>query len=126
MKAHFILYVSDRSKSSDFYRNVLDQEPAMNVDGMTEFILNEGAVLGLMPEVGIRKLLGDVIADPAWGQGIPRAEIYLLVDEPQLFYERALAEGANPLSALAIRNWGDEVAYCEDPDGHVVAFAKRV
>ena len=45
MKAHFILYVSDQSKSSAFYRNVLDQEPALDVDGMTGFILNDGAMI---------------------------------------------------------------------------------
>jgi catechol 2,3-dioxygenase-like lactoylglutathione lyase family enzyme len=125
MKAHFILYVGDQSRSSAFYRTVLDQEPALDVDGMTEFVLNDGAVLGLMPETGIRRLLGDAIADPAWGQGIPRAELYLLVDDPQSHYERALAEGANSLSALALRDWGDQVAYCEDFDGHILAFAKR-
>jgi catechol 2,3-dioxygenase-like lactoylglutathione lyase family enzyme len=125
MKAHFILYVSDQARSSNFYGQVLDQEPALDVDGMTEFILNDGAVLGLMPETGIRRLLGDAIADPAWGQGIPRAEVYLLVEDPGSYYERALAEGANPLSPLELRNWGDQVAYCEDFDGHVLAFAKR-
>jgi predicted enzyme related to lactoylglutathione lyase len=125
MKAHFILYVSDQTRSSAFYRSVLDQEPALDVDGMTEFLLNDGAVLGLMPETGIRQLLGDAIADPAWGQGIPRAEIYLLVEDPQAYYERAVAEGAMSLSPLSLRSWGDQVAYCEDFDGHVLAFAKR-
>lgn len=125
MKAHFILYVSDQAKSSAFYRNVLNQEPALDVDGMTEFLLNDGAILGLMPEAGIRRLLGDAIANPEWGQGIPRAELYLLVEEPQSYYERAVAEGALSLSPLLLRNWGDHVAYCEDPDGHILAFAKR-
>jgi len=125
LKAHFILYVNDQARSAAFYRSVLDQEPTLDVDGMTEFILNDGVVLGLMPETGIRRLLGDAIADPAWGQGIPRAEIYLLVDDPQSYYERALTEGANSLSPLALRDWGDHVAYCEDFDGHILAFAKR-
>ena len=125
MKAHFILYVSDQSRSSAFYRNVLGQEPTLDVDGMTEFILNDGAILGLMPETGIRRLLGDAICDPALGHSIPRAELYLLVDEPQAYYERALARGARTLSPLERRNWGDLVAYCEDPDGHVLALAKR-
>jgi uncharacterized protein len=108
MKAHFILYVNDQSRSSAFYRSVLDQEPALDVDGMTEFIINDGAVLGLMPETGI-----------------PRAEIYLLVEDPGSYYDRAVAEGAISLSPLSLRNWGDQVAYCEDPDGHILAFAKR-
>ena len=125
MKAHFILYVSDQSKSSAFYRNVLDCEPALDVDGMTEFLLNDGAVLGLMPEAGIKRLLGDAITDPKMGRNIPRAELYLFVEEPQSYYERALATGARSLSPLELRDWGDQVAYCEDMDGHVLAFAKR-
>jgi catechol 2,3-dioxygenase-like lactoylglutathione lyase family enzyme len=125
MKAHFILYVSHQSKSSAFYRNVLGQEPTLDVDGMTEFALNDGAVLGLMPETGIKRLLGDALTDPRLGQDIPRAELYLLVDEPQSYYERALACGAKTLSPLELRDWGDQVAYCEDMDGYVLAFAKR-
>ena len=92
---------------------------------MTEFVLNDGAVLGLMPVSGIKRLLGDAIHDPALGQGIPRAELYLLVEEPQSFYQRALDIGAKSLSPLELRNWGDQVAYCEDPDGHILAFAKK-
>lgn len=125
MKAHFILYVSDQAKSCSFYRHVLGQEPALDVEGMTEFTLNDGAILGLMPETGIKSLLGDAIKAPESGRGIPRAELYLLVEEPQLYYERALAQGANLLSPLERRNWGDVVAYCEDLDGHILAFAKR-
>lgn len=125
MKTHFVLYVSDQRKSSAFYRSVFAQEPTLDVNGMTEFTLNDGAVLGLMPEAGIKRLLGEAIKDPKEGRGIPRAELYLLVDEPQSYYERALANGARALSPLEERNWGDRVAYCEDPDGHILAFAKR-
>lgn len=125
MKSHFILYVSDQRKSSVFYQNVLDQEPTLDVDGMTEFTLNDGAVLGLMPEAGIKRLLGEIIKDPKDGRGVPRAELYLLVDEPQSYYERALANGARALSPLKKRTWGDLASYCEDPDGHILAFAKR-
>lgn len=125
MKAHLILYVSDQVKSSAFYRNVFGQEPTLDVDGMTEFTLNDGAVLGLMPDAGIKRLLGEAIRDPASGHGIPRAELYLLVEEPQSYYQRALDAGAKPLSPLKLQNWGDTVAYCEDPDGHILALAKR-
>lgn len=125
MKAHMILYVKDQPESSMFYRRVLDQNPELDVEGMTEFHLNDGLILGLMPEAGIKRLPGDTIRDPALGRGIPRAELYLLVGEPQAYYRRALEAGAKPLSPLEPRNWGDMVAYCEDPDGHVLAFAKR-
>ena len=92
---------------------------------MTEFAVGDGVVLGLMPEAGIRSLLGPSLPDPAAAQGIPRAEIYLVVDDAAAYHARALAAGARELSALARRSWGDSAAYSLDPDGHVVAFAAR-
>jgi len=119
---HFILYVADQARSTGFYTRVLAKEPALNVPGMTEFSLGEGVVLGLMPESGIRRLLGPALPDPA-GSRSPRAEVYLRVDSPTLWHDRALAAGAVELSAPAMRDWGHFVSYCLDPDGHVLAFA---
>lgn len=91
---------------------------------MTEFQLGDSSVLGLMPETGIKRLLGDSLPDPTAAHGIPRAELYLYVENPAASHDRALAAGARELSALAPRNWGDEAAYCLDADGHVLAFAR--
>ena len=41
-----------------------------------------GGVLGLMPEQGIRNLLGASLPDPSAASGIPRAELYLVLTEP--------------------------------------------
>ncbi len=118
-----ILYVADQARSRQFYRGVLNAEPILDVPGMTEFELPGGATLGLMPEAGIRRLLGPVLPDPAAGSGIPRVELYLRVPNPGEWHARALAAGAVELSSIAARDWGDQVAYSMDPDGHVLAFA---
>ncbi len=123
-KAHFILYVKDQARSTEFYRQVLDLAPTLNVPGMTEFTLADQCVLGLMPEASIKRLLGDKLPDPASGNGVPRAEVYLLVPQPQDYHRRAIAAGAIELSGLAIRDWGHRAAYSLDPDGHVLAFAE--
>lgn len=125
MKAHFILYVSDQKASAGFYERVLLLRPQLDVPGMTEFRLNDGSVLGLMPGAGIKRLLGDGLPDPAGAAGIPRAEVYLVVENPGAFHRRALENGAAELSPLLPRDWGHEAAYCLDPDGHVLAFAKE-
>jgi catechol 2,3-dioxygenase-like lactoylglutathione lyase family enzyme len=125
MRSHFILYVADQARSTAFYRDVLALTPALDVPGMTEFRLGTDAVLGLMPEAGIVRLLGDAIRDPAGSRRVPRCEIYLLVGDPAAYHARALAHGARELSALALRSWGHDVAYSEDPDGHVLAFARE-
>jgi len=123
MKAHLILYVRDQALSTRFYAAVLGREPTLNVPGMTEFALSDGCILGLMPSAGIKRLLGEPLPDPDLAQGIPRCELYLLVNDPASCHERAIASGGTELSALASRSWGDRVAYSLDPDGHVIAFA---
>jgi catechol 2,3-dioxygenase-like lactoylglutathione lyase family enzyme len=120
-----IFYVADQERSAAFYKAVLASEPLLHVAGMTEFALPSSAILGLMPEQGIRALLGPGLPDPSAAHGIPRAELYLLLDEPAAFHERALHHGARELSALAPRSWGHTSAYSLDPDGHVIAFARR-
>lgn len=123
MICHFIFYVADQKVSSEFYSKVLDQKPVLDVPGMTEFRLNERSILGLMPSQGIKKLLGNVIQDPQSANGIPRAEIYLRVSNPQAAFKRSLEAGAKLLSPIEKREWGDNAGYLQDPDGHIFAFA---
>ncbi|MBI3300130.1 MAG: glyoxalase [Elusimicrobia bacterium] len=123
MRAHLILYVSDQRRSADFYAAVLARRPELDMPGMTEFRLGDGAVLGLMPEAGIKRLLGDALPDPAAGRGVPRAELYLITQDAASCHRRALANGARELSPMLPRDWGHHAAYSMDPDGHVLAFA---
>lgn len=124
-RAQLILYVADQGISTRFYERVLAKAPVFDVPGMTEFLLRDGAVLGLMPVAGVRRLLGDAIPDPDLAAGVPRAELYLLVDDPESYHRRAIAAGAVELARVTAQDWGDDVAYSTDPDGHVVAFAKE-
>ena len=123
--AHFILYVPDPRASAEFWTRALGYAPRLDVPGMTEFDLGGGAVLGLMPEVGIRRLLGHALPDPATAHGVPRAELYLFVADVAASHARALAAGARELSPPARRDWGHVAAYALTPDGHVVAFARE-
>jgi catechol 2,3-dioxygenase-like lactoylglutathione lyase family enzyme len=148
--ALFILFVQDQQRSASFYRSTLHCEPLLDVPGMTEFPLSSGAVVGLMPEAGMRRLLGSAdsapasaqtpepppaprpgfatgpLPDPASPRDTLRAELYLLVDDPIAFHGRALKAGARELSPPTPRPWGDLAAYSLDPDGYVLAFAKRL
>ena len=122
--ALFILYVRDQAAAASFYRAALAVTPTLDVPGMTELPLPGGAALGLMPEAGIARLLDGAI-DPAAHAGAPRAELYLRVPDADAAHARALAAGARELSAPAPRGWGERVGYCQDPDGHVLAFAQQ-
>ncbi len=117
----FIFYVADQAASAAFYRQVLGNEPVLDVPGMTSFALDGGGELGLMPETGIERVLPGLRAT---GGQVSRAELYLQVDDPAAFHQRALDGGAQELSPLGPRGWGDEAAYSRDADGHVLAFAR--
>jgi len=97
----------------------------LHVPGMTEFKLEDGHVLGLMPIGGAAKLLGAAIFK---SQSVepPKAELYLLVDDASIYLERAVQNGARLLLTVDVRDWGDRVGYCLDNDGHVLAFAEPI
>ncbi len=123
MIVHTILYVADQERSRDFYKFVLGQDPFLDVPGMTEFKLSDAHILGLMPEKGIKRLLGDKLPDPAQGSGIPRAELYIRVKDPESMFARAKEVGAVELSPILERDWGGRACYVLDKDGHVLAMA---
>lgn len=124
MLPEFILFVQDQGRSRDFYEVVLGLTASLDVPGMTEFDLGNGCKLGLMPEAGIARIITPELPHPSTGAGIPRAELYLLVESASSYCERALAAGAKLVSPLTPRNWGHTVGYFSDPDGHVLAFAE--
>ena len=129
MEAHFILYVSDQKRSADYYREVLGLDPFLDVPGMTEFKLGDGSILGLMPEESASRLLGSGTIPPSASGSTPpvlKAELYLVVDSPGIYHQRALSCGGIELSPLMDRNWGHRAAYSVDRDGHVLAVAEIV
>ncbi len=123
-KVMFILYVSDQLRSRVFYAAVLGREPALDLPGMTEFMLTDDSSLGLMPEAGVKRMLGDSLPDPASAKGVPRAELYLHVDNLAEAHARSLTNGGREIKPPTPMAWGDRVAYSLDPDGHVLALAE--
>lgn len=121
--AEFILYVANQEISKKFYAKVLGMEPSLHVIGMTEFKLSDTCKLGIMPNNGIAKILGSKTPHPSEGTGIPRCELYLLVSQPETYLQRALDAGAKLISPFSARDWGHRVGYCQDIDGHILAFA---
>ena len=122
----FILFVADQARSTAFYRALLGREPVLDVPGMTEFDLGHGTKLGLMPEQGIARIISGPLPHPATGQGVPRCELYLVVEDLDAAVQEAVSAGAVEVDPAADRDWGHRVAYFADPDGHVVALAKPV
>lgn len=122
----FILYVKDQKKSKQFYSDLLDVLPVLDVSGMTEFLLNENVKLGLMPEDGIAKIIFPALPHPSKANGIPRCELYISDENIREIFDRGLQCGGKMIDPIKARDWGDEVGYLADPDGHVLAFAKKI
>ena len=125
MKVEFILYVTDQQRSRDFYAAVLDREPVLDVPGMTEFDLG-GCKLGLMPEDGIARIITPSLPHPSTGNGAPRCELYLEVDDLRTVAEHCAQAGALLVDDAKDRDWGHRVIYFADPDGHVIAVAQVI
>jgi predicted enzyme related to lactoylglutathione lyase len=121
-----ILYVSDQDASCRFYQNIFRQEADLHVPGMTEFNLSANCKIGLMPNQGIAGILSGKTPHPDSGQGIPRCELYLYIDDIQYEFENAIKHGAKLISPITDRDWGDRVCYFADPDGHIIAFAEKI
>jgi predicted enzyme related to lactoylglutathione lyase len=122
----FIIYAKNQEKAKNFYESLLGYKPTLDVPGMTEFALAPNVSLGIMPETGIMRLLENKIPNPTQANGIPRCEIYLYVDNPDEFLEKLVKAGGKKISLGILRNWSDFVSYGLDPDGNVLAFAKKV
>ena len=123
MHIEFTLCVPDQERSKRFYADLLDQQPSLDVPGMTEFTLSDGCKLGLMPENGIARIISGPLPHPSKAQGVPRCELYLLVEDLEAAIGAAERAGARTVDPVKDRDWGHRVAYFADPDGHVVALA---
>ncbi len=123
MEVEFILYVSDQKRSRDLYARLLDRAPVLEVPGITEFDLG-GCKLGLMPEHGIARIITPALPHPSKASGVPRCELYLVVDDLGRSIQLAREAGAALVSPASDRDWGHRVAYFADPDGHVIALAE--
>ena len=120
-----ILYVKNQTLSTEFYQNLFRKTADLNVPGMTEFILAENCKLGLMPNDGIAKIIAYQLPHPDSGNGVPRCELYFHVENIELEFDNAMQSGAKLISPIEDRNWGDQVCYFADLDGHIIAFAKK-
>ena len=121
-----ILYVNNQEESSQFYQKIFRCLPNLDVPGMTEFVISDCCKLGLMPNKGIAKILSPVMPHPDNGNGIPRCELYLYIENIRFEFENAIKSGAKLISPIANRDWGNRVCYFADPDGHIIAFADKI
>ena len=75
---------------------------------------------------GIARIITPALPHPGEGTGLPRCELYLLLEALGPAIERAHLASATVVAAAKDHDWGHRVAYFADPDGHVLALAEPI
>jgi catechol 2,3-dioxygenase-like lactoylglutathione lyase family enzyme len=122
---HLVLAVSDVARAHDFYRGVFGWTSHLEwPDEYTELVVSDDDRLGLYRRDGYAETAG---AEPVELNGrVSPAYLYVRVDDLDETIDRLERAGARKLSPRSTRGWGEEAAYFADPDGNVVAVARRL
>jgi len=118
-----ILAVTDLPRAVAFYRSAFDWPIDVDTPVYVEFHLPAGMRLGLYQLDAFARNLGQAPHQIPAG-ALAATELYLFPDHLEAVAERLASAGGRLLSALARRDWGDEVAYFADPDGNILALAR--
>ena len=115
---YLVLAVSDVDRAYDFYRTVFGWTSRLEwPEEYTELMISDEDRLGLYRRDGYAETAG---GEPVALNGrVSPAYLYETIQR----IERA---GARKLSPRSARGWGEEAAFFADPDGNVVAVARRL
>lgn len=117
-----ILAVSDLRRAVSFYDAAFGWPKQVDTEVYVELDAG-GQRFGLYQRDGFARNVGR-LPERAPPEAITATEIYLYASDLEATLARLVSAGARPLSPLARRAWGDDVAYFADPDGNVVALAR--
>jgi len=122
-----ILYVRDVSVSLDFYERAFGQRRRFLHEGGQYAELETGgtALAFAALELAASNLPGE-FRPTAAGASAPAFEVCFVSDDVGGAFQRAVREGAEPVTAPQTKPWGQDVAYVRDPDGTLVEIASPV
>jgi lactoylglutathione lyase len=122
-----ILYVRDVSSSLDFYERAFGQRRRFLHESGQYGELDTGstALAFAALELAASNLPDQFRPAPA-GASAPAYEVCFVSEDVGSAYERAVREGAEPVTAPQTKPWGQDVAYVRDPDGTLVEIASPV
>ncbi|HNY21691.1 MAG TPA: VOC family protein [Treponemataceae bacterium] len=141
----FVLFVSDVTKSKDFYVTVLGQEVAMDVGN-----INVGFKSGLAiweRKYATNTIFGDEVAqgdnlaqrhDPTQGdnpaqsdnparvRNLANSEIYFETDDIDAAFKKVTAANVKLVHPIRVQPWQQRVFRLYDPDGFVVEIGESM
>lgn len=118
-----VFYVENLETSKLFYTTVLDQSPILDAPELVEFQLMRNFKLGLVPLKGVVHTLNLAVRHRPEGC-MPACEICLKHEDPEGCLVLFEAAGGKLIQPLKTMDWGEEVAYGLDPDGHMISFSR--
>jgi catechol 2,3-dioxygenase-like lactoylglutathione lyase family enzyme len=120
-----ILAVDDVDRSVDFYERAFGwpRNRKIEYSNYVELLEPGGGCLGLFERGAFERTAR---AKTARAERQTATELYVRVDDLEPVMERLEALGARALAPPTAKEWGEEAAYYADPDGNVVAVARRL
>jgi lactoylglutathione lyase len=122
-----ILYVRDVSASLDFYERAFAQRRRFLHDSGQYAELDTGgtALAFAAVELAASNLPAE-FRPQAPGESAAAFEVCFVSEDVGGAFDRAVREGAEPVSPPQTKPWGQDVAYVRDPDGMLVEIASPV
>jgi lactoylglutathione lyase len=119
-----ILYVRDVPASLDFYERAFGQRRRfLHESGQYGELETGGTALAFAThELAAANLPGG-LGPPGAGEQAPAFEVCFVTEEVERDFERAVREGAAPVTRPQTKPWGQDVAYVRDPDGTLIELA---
>jgi lactoylglutathione lyase len=119
-----ILYVRDVTASLELYERAFGQRRRFVHETGEYAELETGATtLALASRELAAANLQEAFRPPENGAPVSAFEVCFVTDDVGGAYERAVREGAEPVSAPETRPWGQDVAYVRDADGNLIELA---
>lgn len=123
--AIFILAVDSLEGVREFYGGVLGWAPTADDLVYLEYAPAEGSRIGFYLRGAFLRNL-DLPSETEDRPTLAGVELYLRTADPLRRLQELSDSGAQVLSPVRPRPWGEEVGYALDPAGHVIAVARAM
>jgi lactoylglutathione lyase len=122
-----ILYVRDVASSVDFYERAFELRRRFLHESGQYAEMDTGATALAFASHDLAAANLPATLRPAGPDGhSPAFEVCLVTEDVEGAYERAVREGADPVTAPQTKPWGQDVAYVRDPDSVLIELASPV
>lgn len=123
--ASTVLYVNDVAQIVAFYRQALGLEPRFYDEAVGFAELGNDGLIAVASHGAGEFMMPGAYPMPSGGR-LAGAELAFYTADVQGAYDRAVAAGARSLASPRETDWGQTVAYVEDPAGTILGFVTRL